>query len=177
MTKWLEWQEKIMIHTNYISWWQSQTSLQTTEHSPLPHMMWDSPDMACVLHPKMMLHPTRKSVHLDEIILLAYYGASNFVPAFATFITQFCKPHLTAQQIEDEAIDVHLPFHDIAVFHQIRFWNQDIGGNDTLDSIHAHPPVFNNESEVVKEAHFDTVLVQLKGSIRSDTSELPSVYC
>jgi len=176
MTKWLERQEKIMIHTNYISWRQSQTSLQTTECSPLPHTTWDLSDMTCVLYPKMTRHPTRKSVHLNEIISLEHYGASNLVPEFTRFVTQFRKPHLTARQIEDEAIDIHLPFHDIAVFHKIKFWNQDIGGNDTLDSIHAYPPVFNNGSEVVKEARFDTALVQLKGSIGSDTSELPSVY-
>jgi Plavaka transposase len=173
MTKWLERHEKVMLHTNYISWRQMQNSSHPTEPSQsLPRSTWDPPDMACILHPKMTQHPTHKSVHLDQIISLECYGASNFVPAFARFVAQFRNPHLTTRQIEDEAIDVHLPFHDVAVFHKIKFWNEVVHGNETLDSIHAHPRVFNDGLEV-KKARFDTALVQLKAI--DSGNELPSI--
>ena len=81
MTEWLEHQEKIMHHRNYIAW---RTAQAVPTIPPPPHLTssyWEPPDMACTLFPKMTHHPTRKSVPLADIISPNGYGATDFEAA------------------------------------------------------------------------------------------------
>ncbi|KIM46872.1 hypothetical protein M413DRAFT_16473 [Hebeloma cylindrosporum] len=165
MTKWLERQEKIMHHANYIAWrTQMSQEPQTTTAivSPPPHL-WEPPDMACVLHPKMTRHPTCKSVSLEDITSPDGYGAQNFETALCQFIVQFQNPKIMHCQIEEASYHVHLPFRSLPVFHKIKFWNEQVHGNTTLDSIHAYSAQMKNGS-ITRPSRFDTALVFLKKS-------------
>lgn len=160
MTKWLERQEKIAQHTNYVVW--------RNANSPPPNS-FDPPDMSCMLHPKMTRHPTRKSVTLDEISSPAGYGALNFETALCRFIVQFQNPRFTRRQIDDTSFDIHLPFYSLPVYHSIKFWNQAVHGNTTLDSIHAYPSQLKGGA-ITRKSRFDTALVFLQkaGTMRGE---------
>ena len=165
MTKWLECQEKIMHHINYIAWRleheQSKSDLTIPSSDKSSFCCWETPDMACTLNPKMTRHPTRKSVSMVEIASPDGYGALNFEVALCKFIVQFRDPKLTRRQIEDASYDVHLPFYSLPVFHKIKFWNEEVHGNATLDSIHAYPAQFKGAS-ITRPSRFDTALVTLQ---------------
>jgi hypothetical protein len=117
--------------------------------------------MACSLIPKMTRYPTHRNVSISEISSPNGYGAVNFEPALCRFIAQFQNPKHTRRQIEDASYDIHLPFYSLAVYHKIKFWNEKIHGNVTLDSIHAYPAKIKDES-VIQASRFDTALVFLQ---------------
>jgi hypothetical protein len=117
--------------------------------------------MACTLIPKMTRHPTRKSVSIAEIASQNGYGALNFEAALCRFVVQFRDPKLTRHQIEEAFYDVHLPFSSLSVFHKIKFWNEEVHGNVTLDSIHAYPAQLKGGS-ITRPSRFDTALVTLQ---------------
>ncbi|KAF9474258.1 hypothetical protein BDN70DRAFT_815973 [Pholiota conissans] len=160
MTKWLERQEKIAHHANYAAWRRRRIE-EGHEEEGEAHCSWQPPDMACDLHPKMTKHPTHKSVPLSTIVSREGYGATSFVPALCRFIAQFRNPRQTRGQIEAAAVEIHLPFHSLPVFHRVKFWNPDIHGTETLDSIHAHPARIS-DSETLAESRFDTALISVK---------------
>ncbi|KAF8197077.1 hypothetical protein BJ912DRAFT_846563, partial [Pholiota molesta] len=183
MTKWLERREKISHHANYTAWRESgscpltPTSLANAVAPPnAPLNSWEPPDMACTLHPKMTRHPTLKSVRFSTIISRDGYGASAFVSALCRFIVQYQNPTFTRLQIEAGAIHIHLPFSAVPVFHRIKFWNQDVHGNDTLDSIHAYPARFKDGSKVV-DARFDTALIAVgKKAVRTRVGQVRLIF-
>ena len=158
MTKWLERHEKIMHHANYVMWRCKFNALQvskskstitdasTSESLPSPH--WEIPDMACSLIPKMTRHPTHRNVPISEISSPDIYGAVNFEAALCQFVAQFRNPKLTRRQIEEASYDVHLPFYSLSVFHKIKFWNEELHGNVTIDSIHAYPARISENSVI-----------------------------
>ena len=161
MTKWLERQEKIMHHMNYIAWRTAQAVSTPPPDPHSPSSYWEPPDMACTLFPKMTRHPTRKSVLLADIISSNGYGAADFEAALSRFIVQFQNPKLTRRQVESASCDIHLPFYSLPVFHKIKFWNEAAHGNTTLDSIHAYPARIKN-NEITHPSRFDTALVFLQ---------------
>ena len=170
MTKWLERQEKIMHHANFLTWrckldtHSMETDASTSESSGLcgsSFSCWKILDMACSLIPKMTRHPTLKNVSILEISSLNGYGAVDFKPALCRFVAQFQNPKLTRRQIEDASYDIHLPFYSLPVFHKIKFWNEELHGNITMDSIHAYPAKIKDDS-VNRPSQFDTALVFLQ---------------
>jgi hypothetical protein len=164
MTKWLERQEKIMLHINYIAWRRSNDSnlmIPSSDKSESSFCCWETPDMACTLNPKMTRHPTRKSVSMEEITSPNSYSALDFEAALCRLVVQFRDPKLTRRQIEDASYDVLLPFYSLPIFHKIKFWNEEVHGNVTLDSIHAYPAQFKGTS-ITRPSRFDTALVTLR---------------
>ncbi|KAG2336453.1 hypothetical protein BDR05DRAFT_978791 [Suillus weaverae] len=163
MTKWLERKEKVLQHANFVVWRHNLSTTDTTNIiavSPAEH--WQPPDLACLFRIKMTRHPSRKSVPFREITSLSSHGATHFIPALARFIVQYNHPGLSFQQIEDRAVNIHLPCDSVPVFHRIKFWNDEIHATETLDSIHAQPAVKNRKGRVVKAARFDTCLIQVR---------------
>ncbi|KAG2741893.1 hypothetical protein P692DRAFT_20750106, partial [Suillus brevipes Sb2] len=163
MTKWLERKEKVLQHANFVLW-RHNLSMTDAENviavSPAEH--WQPPDLACLFRIKMTRHPSRKLVPFREITSLSSHGATHFIPALARFIVQYNHPRLSFQQIEDRAVNIHLPCDSVPVFHRIKFWNDEIHATETLDSIHAQPAVKNSKGRVVKAARFDTCLIQVR---------------
>jgi hypothetical protein len=178
MTKWLERQEKIMHHANYIVWRSTQMAslAESLTNNILTSHYWEPPDMACTLFPKMTRHPTRKSVRLTEIISSDGYGATNFEAALSRFIVQFQNPKFTRRQIEAASCEVHLPFYSLPIFHKIKFWNEEAHGNTTLDSIHAYPTRIKGD-EIIHTSRFDTalVLLQQRSNATSNNGDSPSI--
>ncbi|KAI0370148.1 hypothetical protein BV20DRAFT_944964 [Pilatotrama ljubarskyi] len=165
MTKWLERREKIAQHANYVAWRVQQSTATIGPASISAHrdLRWQPPDMACQLHVKMTRHPTRKAVPLADIISDSHYGATFFIPALARFVAQFNNPSLTLNQIEERAADVLLPVSTLPVYHKIKFWNNDVYGASTLDSIKAYPSSRRRPgSDVYVPARFDTALVRVR---------------
>ena len=171
MTKWLERQEKITHHNNFLTWRcklqanalssMSVDSETDANHDTSSFSCWEIPEMACSLIPKMTQHLTRKNVPISEISSPDGYGAVNFEPALCRFVAQFQNPKLTRRQIEDASYEVHLPFYSLPVFHKIKFWNEELYGNITMDSIHAYPAKIKDHS-VIRASRFDTALIFLK---------------
>ena len=171
MTQWLERQEKILHHANYVKW---RCKLDTGTLSDLESTVtdstgstsssisrWEIPDMACSLIPKMTCHPTHRNVSISEISSPNIYGAVDFEAALCQFVAQFQNPKLTRCQIEDASYNIHLPFYSLPVFHKIKFWNEEFYGNVTIDSIHAYPARIKDNS-VIRASQFDTALVLLQ---------------
>ena len=169
MTKWLERREKIMHHNNFMMWRCKLDALSMDSDSLRPvtgantssFSCWEIPDMSCSLNPKMTRHPTHSNVSISDIASLNGYGAVNFEPALCRFVAQFQNPKLTRRQIEEASYNIHLPFYSLPVFHKIKFWNEKLYGNITIDSIHAYP-VKIKEDSVIRASRFDTALIFLK---------------
>ncbi|KAF9477316.1 hypothetical protein BDN70DRAFT_838060, partial [Pholiota conissans] len=161
MTKWLERKEKITHHANYAAWRLRRCEGEGQDEDGQADSSWRPPDMACDLHVKMTKHPTHKSVPLSTIVSREGYGAVSFVPALCRFIAQFRNPQQTRGQIEAAAVEIHLPFHSLPVFHRVKFWNPDVHGTETLDSVHAHPARISGNDRLA-ESRFDTALISVK---------------
>ncbi|KAG2128536.1 uncharacterized protein EDB93DRAFT_1256658 [Suillus bovinus] len=162
MTKWLECKEKVLQHANFVLW-RHNLSMTNTENviavSPAEH--WQPPDLTCLFCIKMTHHPSCKLVPFQEITSLSSHDATHFISALARFIVQYNHPRLSFQQIEDCAVNIHLPCDSVTVFHRIKFWNNEIHATKTLNSIHAQPVVKNSKGRVVKAARLDTCLIQV----------------
>lgn len=163
MTKWLERREKIFHHANYVLWRKQQVTIGPQSLTAHHGIRWHPPDPASVLEIKMTRHPTRKSVLLSEIVSGSHYGAQFFVPALARFVVQWRNPLWNARQIEYHAEDFICPVDRFPVFHRIKFWNEAVYGNETVDSIHVHPRTVDSSGEVAIPARFDTALVRVRG--------------
>lgn len=108
---------------------------------------------------KMARYST-KSVALITIISQEHYGATFFNAALAQFVVQYSHPNLTAREIEQYAARVYIPSTNIPVWHRIKFWNETVYGNVTLDSIHIQPPQHDEDGNVIVPARFDNCLGQ-----------------
>ena len=117
---------------------------------------------------------------ITEITSPNGYGAVDFEAALCRFIVQFQNPRLTCRQIEEASYDVHLPFYSLPVFHKIKFWNEEVHGNVTLDSIYAYSARSKNGS-ITRASRFDTALVFLQkpgvrnGVVHNQDLEQPAV--
>ncbi|EIW81904.1 hypothetical protein CONPUDRAFT_54049, partial [Coniophora puteana RWD-64-598 SS2] len=164
MTKWLERQEKIVFYSKYLSWRALGEERGSAIAAPGNGLRWHPPDMACVLHQKMTMHPTRPSVTLDDITSASHYDAALFSAALARFIVRFRDSTLTLNQVETLITDVRIPFTSIPVFHRVKFHNDEHYGNETIDSVHVQPPKYSNHGTTISPARFDTVLVRVGDS-------------
>lgn len=172
MTKWLERREKVLRHGNYINWRSRSTVHGHGNVPPRQVTQWQPPDLARPLQIRMALHPTRKSVSLATIESPLHYGALSFIPALKRFIVQFNDPTISQRRrLDDCASSVHLPFDSLPLFHRIKFWNEELGGHDTVDSIHAQPPSYGSQNVAISPARFDTALIQVRG-VASQSKQL-----
>ncbi|CDO78049.1 hypothetical protein BN946_scf184749.g2 [Trametes cinnabarina] len=160
MTKWLERREKMVHHANYITWRLQQVDVGPGTLNMRLGVGWTVPDMTAPLQIKMTRHPTRKAVALSEVMSQDFYGATFFVPALARFVVQWANPTFNARQVEDNARYVHIPVNTIPVYHRVKFWNKEVYGTETVDSLHVYPRQTRGDRQVVIPARFDTALTR-----------------
>ena len=155
MTLWLERKEKIFRHETFLRW--------KFAGAPSP-ATWHPPQITERRHLQMTRYPSRKRVPLTELAM--QYGAKLIREALVAYFIQLDNPgHLTRRQIELAAESWHLPFQSVAVYHKIKFWNQDSQGfsgkTQTLDAVHVKPSYKNKRGQIVP-GRFDTVLIKVK---------------
>ena len=114
MAKWLERQEKITHHSNFIQW--RVQSLANRNH--IPHSI-PTPRIVLSRQLKMTKHPSCKSVRFTEIEV--DYGAAFFTDALARYLISFSDPNLSRMQIEQRARHFAMPFRSVPVFHKIKY--------------------------------------------------------
>ncbi|KAJ3859414.1 hypothetical protein EV359DRAFT_75619 [Lentinula novae-zelandiae] len=164
MTKWLERREKVIQYASYLSWRSSQKMVQEPENSQaasdliVPGVCYKFPgsqqslqDMQCCLTQQLTKFPTKKTVSFSKLAesnpALQGYGATNFDYALRKFISRLCYPQFTAGQLKDMTAFLSLPFQSIPVWHWVKFRNEDVYGNKTLDVVTAYPRYYNSEGK------------------------------
>ena len=159
MTRWLERREQIYDYNRYIAW---RCSNPTPKLSPSP------------LHPpcryiKMARFPTIQSVSIEDVT--RNYGAEFFYAAFARFVVLWKHGRMTRARLEQEILDVHIPFIKISVHHHIRYIdkNRDL---TTIDSIHLRPHQKDKKGRIVP-GWFDTGLVHSGKSSTTGIQGMP----
>lgn len=164
MTKWLERREKVLYHSNYLAWQLSESSRNNTKSSsttlnpPNPRSLLSH--LECKYTIKMTLFPTVKSVSFEK--LSTSYGATLFHTALVRFIGRFSYPNLTDAAFEEKLHSIILPFRSVPVYHKIRFINDELHGDETLDAIHANPGRLAPEGQIGGDARFDTALIRVR---------------
>lgn len=91
MTKWLERKEKVVRHANFVMW-RRRSAPRTHQISAIQASHWRPPTLTRPLQLRMAIHPSRKSVSLDEITSPLHYNAQSFVPALTRFVALFNNP-------------------------------------------------------------------------------------
>jgi len=101
MTRWLERQEKILLHSVFITQRQGhQTRVPAQNHI--------GPPRACSQKVKMARNPEKWQANFDA--LARDYGALDFQDMLAEFITQVNCPGISGGALRDRAHDTHIPF-------------------------------------------------------------------
>ena len=108
----------------------------------------------------MTLHPSRKSVSLDE--LERSYQAPFIRDAIARYIAEFNHPNYSAKRIEQIAENMDSPVTHLPVYHKVKLWlgskqHHRLMANE-FDTIHARPTRSNKHNHSMP-GRFDTVLV------------------
>lgn len=163
MTTWLERQEKIFRHGNYIRWcYEFAMGDQTSKsHAPIPN-----PQLKMSRRLKMTKHPSARGVSVG--MLNSNYGAAYFRDAVARFTAQWRNPQLNRTQIERAAVNINLPFVHVSTYHRIKFTLGD--DNTVIDAIHVQPSRKDKTGRRVP-GRFDTVLVNV------DSAEGNGIQC
>ena len=171
MANYVERHEKIERHTEYITWQNrgpNATNLQTPSQIPLL-------SSSC-RYTKMSKSPNVQTISVEDVI--SQYGAQFFYGAFARFAVLW-QHHQKNQQItharlEQDILDVHIPFTHISVYHHIRFREDSVDG-PIVDSVHIRPHKKDRKGQMIA-GRFDTVLISsgdvdqaagLQGTFRS----------
>ncbi|KIJ12606.1 hypothetical protein PAXINDRAFT_14528 [Paxillus involutus ATCC 200175] len=155
MTAWLERQEKMVWHLNYIRW---RTSPDNQPVEPIR-----CPSMQYLREFKMTKHPSVKAVPIDRVV--ESYGAQHFRAALARFVVLQTRPNARSHaQIEREAEHVHFPFTSVPVYHKIKYNMVDSQGrkdlSTTIDAVHVKPQGKDSRGRTIP-GRFDTVLVNV----------------
>jgi hypothetical protein len=152
MTHWMEHQEQLFHHAQYISW-----QLLVDHHIPSQQTPVIEPERLAVM-PK---HPSVHSVTLNTII--TEYGATYTRKAIAYFITKGNHPDWTQCQIEDVVVNTFLPFHAVvSVFHKMKFVSQQSRDSVVVDTIHAQPAQQSRHRKCSVSGQFDTALINVQ---------------
>ena len=152
MTTWVERGEQVQDYARYISW-RGDNPTPTSSPSPLlpPHR-----------YIKMTKFPTIQSVSITDVI--SNYGAQFFYGAFARFVVLWRNGPMTRAHLEQQILDVHIPFINISVYHHI--WYKDRNTDlSSVDSIHIQPHRKNKKGQML-QGRFDTGLVR-SGEVNS----------
>ncbi|KAF8327524.1 hypothetical protein F5887DRAFT_898668 [Amanita rubescens] len=151
MTTWLERREQVYQFAAYIAWrHQRHGDNQSTPSLPLLPLP--------ARYVKMTRYPSVKSVSIDN--LQTKYGAEFFLAAFARFIVLQRNPQVTRAHLEQDILDIHIPFTSVSVYYSIRY--QDNDGSGTVDSIRIRPHKNDNKGRKLVDGRFDTGLVHTK---------------
>ncbi|KIL66843.1 hypothetical protein M378DRAFT_63476, partial [Amanita muscaria Koide BX008] len=145
MTTWMERNEKLVQHKHSISRQRSFSN----NHS----MNTQLPALKQSRHIKMTKRPTRHAVALDSVV--NDYGATYIRDALARYVVQMTSPTFTRAQVEQRSLYVVLPFLTLAVFHCIKYCDEN---STVIDAIHVQPSQKDKRGRIVP-ARFDTVLV------------------
>lgn len=181
MTHWLERREKIMHHTNYISWRLSQVlnspSSECSSHptpitlssdfgkrNDFPGAQRTLVDMKCTYTQKLTRFPSMRRVPLSRLedTRSNGYCAVQFTHVLKQFLVQYRYPNIPINQIDKWARFVVLPFSLLPVWHKLKFVNTELFSKKTLDSFSAHPSSSKRSNKSIKPSRFNTVLVRLK---------------
>ncbi|KIL54452.1 hypothetical protein M378DRAFT_29088, partial [Amanita muscaria Koide BX008] len=161
MTIWLERREKIERHGKYIKWRSDIHSDDIHQPSLTP-----MPSLTSNRRIKMTRYPSIQAVSIDDLV--NKYGATFFIDAFARFVVLWRNPQTTRARLERDALDVHIPFRTVSVFHHIRY--KDIHdreeASESSDVIHIKPQYKNKNGEIVP-GRFDTGLVHRRAENES----------
>ncbi|TFK58772.1 hypothetical protein BDN72DRAFT_727464, partial [Pluteus cervinus] len=153
MTVWLERQEKITRHENYVAW--------RLQGCPMPKTIkWISPGLGLARYMKLSKNPTIYSVGLDR--LESKYGATHFLAALSRYVILQNNPNITRMQLEEQINYLRFPKVKFPVWQRIKFLEKDILSEQlhTVDSIHVRPPRADKRGRNIP-ARFDTVLVRI----------------
>jgi hypothetical protein len=146
MTAWLERWEQVQEYTRYIAW---RCNNPTSTPSPNPLL----PPRRYI---KMTKFPSVQSVPIEDVI--ANYGAQTFYAAFARFVLVWrSNGQIPRHRLEQEILDVHIPFINVSVYHRIRYKEQN-SDLPSVDSIHIRPHGKDKKGRVV-QGRFDTGLI------------------
>ncbi|THU98466.1 hypothetical protein K435DRAFT_818868 [Dendrothele bispora CBS 962.96] len=181
MTHWLERREKIMSHTKYVAWRLGDDSgIDDGDENKADDDDDDNvdPDSGltsrcnCFYSQKLARFPTIKFVRISRLQEISErgYGAVDFSMALKRFVVQFRYPSLPANQVDDYARFVVLPFRSVPVWHKLKFVNSELFGKKTLDSICAHPRRYTKDGKVSQMSRFDTALIKVKTESGENTS-------
>lgn len=155
MTQWLERQEKVQWHGNFVEW-RRTTGQHPVEPERIP------PDMDYLRVVKMAKHPSAKSASFSNLV--RDYKATHFVAALSRFIVRGNQPQLTVTQLERAASTIFLPVWSVPVYHSIKYHAVNALGHEetstTVDAIHCHPERRDRKGRVVP-GRFDTALVNV----------------
>ena len=95
------------------------------------------------------------SITVDD--LRTKYGAEFFCAAFARFVVLKRNSQMTRTRLEQDILDVYMPFTSVSVYHHIRY-QEDDGSDGTIDSICIQPCKKDKNGGMVG-GRFDTALV------------------
>ncbi|KAJ8091461.1 hypothetical protein PM082_024379 [Marasmius tenuissimus] len=185
MTRWLERREKVIHHTNYLEWRDTQPTLtqslshHPTEPSPTTEMRYTIPgsqrslsDMMYVLSPQLSRFPTVKTVALTKLVdsvTAGGYGATHIEYAIKEFISRH-RGLTNEGQVQDMAHFLSLPFRSVQVWHKIKFRNEELYGPETLDVVAAQPRRFGYTGHVTQVSHFDAALIRFQNAGTTSSS-------
>jgi len=149
MAQWLERQEKVFHHGEFI---QRNVGLNVQSNSEvLPQL---KPDR----HVKMTSHPSEYSVAINNLV--SDYGAIHFRDALARFAAGWLNPGFNHAQIEHASLNINIPFTTVSVYHRIKFIN--VGETEVADALHVQPRRQNKKGQYLPQ-RFDTALVLVGG--------------
>ncbi|KAN0136268.1 hypothetical protein V8E53_005873 [Lactarius tabidus] len=156
MTTWMERQETINHHAEFLNWCESG-------HSVLPRSPLAYPRPDLMLRPILTIHPSEKGVSFEH--LFHRYGAIDFQDALADFIVQHNYPGLSTGVARRRANNTLLPFRKVSVFHKIKFSNPEDPDAKIVDAMHIRPEVHSRRGHT-NPGRFDTALVKNGSTIR-----------
>jgi len=161
MTIWLERQEKVHRHSQFVERKCSTAQgITMLVHEVAPGVTFDR-------SLKMARHPSRKYVPFTQ--LANEYGANFFEEALSRWIVGFREPDLSLHQIELRSSFFSLPFSGVPVYHNVKYTAPDIYNTSVddakviVENVHVTSPRANKKGQVIP-GRFDTVLVQTDSS-------------
>ena len=146
MTAWLERREQVVGHEKYVHWREDNCTSNVAPSRP--------PRLTSHRYIKMTRFPSIQSVSIENLV--SNYGATFFRAAFARFVVLWQNPQITRAHLEQDILDVHIPFTRASVYHRIQFIDENLG--TTVDSIRIRPQRFDKKGHA-KAGQFETSLV------------------
>jgi hypothetical protein len=150
MTTWLARREKLQQHAACIK----RRERQDLPAGVLPERPIGTLPQPCTCYLKMTKYPTLGRESFENIH--NSYGAVEFQDLVGDFLMALKEPHLSGRALRNCGANTLIPFHNVPVFHKIKFTNGDV----TVDSIHVQPEQVNPDDGRITPAHFDMVLIQ-----------------
>ncbi len=155
MTNCVERHEKVERHTEYITWRDlcPDSNLQTPSQSPLLRL---APSHRYIM---MTKYPNVQTISIEDVI--TQYSAEFFYGAFARYAVlwrhQQKNQQIMPARLEQDILDIHIPFTHISVYHYIRFREDTIDG-PVVDSVRIRPHKKDRKGQTIA-GRFDTGLI------------------